>query len=270
VFGDGERLRQVVLNLFSNAVKYSDPGSHVSVAATAKAGLATLSVSDHGRGIDASFLPHIFEAFRQADGSTTRRHGGLGLGLAIAKQIVHAHGGDIQAHSEGPGKGATFTVELPTTESLPGPSSQREAPSDPAASAQRLKGITVLVVDDDDDGRELVVETLAAHGAYVAALDSPLDALRELERLHPDVLVSDIAMPEIDGYQLLRKVRALPPERGGQTPALALTAHASESVSERALGSGFHRHLSKPIDVHAFVDTVAELAMPQRALRVAR
>ena len=262
VFGDAERLRQVVLNLLSNAVKYSESGGAVRVQATSKSGLATVRVTDSGCGIAPSFLPQVFEPFRQADGSTTRRHGGLGLGLAIAKQIVDAHGGLIEAHSDGLGQGASFVVELPTEQSFSAeaPLSRRASGTLPKPDVLLLDGIRVLLVDDDTDGRELVVETLTAHGAKVSALASSSEALSELERTHPDVLVSDISMPDLDGYQLLRRIRALPPERGGETPALALTAHAGDDVAERALRSGFHRYLSKPLDVASFIAVVAGLA----------
>ncbi len=261
VFGDAERLRQVILNLLANAVKYSEANGVVSVSASSRAGLTTFRVSDHGRGIEPEFLPHVFEPFRQADGSTTRRHGGLGLGLAIAKQLVHAHGGVIEAQSDGPGTGAAFTVELPSQQEFSSKNPEaRDTPVDARPAGLRLRGIKVLVVDDDDDGRELVAETLAAHGAVVSALASPVQALQDLAAIRPDVLVSDISMPELDGYQLLLRVRALPAERGGAVPALALTAHAGEDVPARALGSGFQRYLSKPIDVGTFVALVAELA----------
>jgi signal transduction histidine kinase len=263
VIGDPERLQQVAWNLLSNAVKFSAPGGQVEVRARSSENTTQISVTDHGQGIDPDFLPHVFEPFRQANGSTTRRHGGLGLGLAIVRQIVHAHGGTIEASSDGLGKGATFSLELPLHEAHPRlhrPLSTSELEQKPSGNSElRLDGLCVLVIDDDDDGRDLLTQALSSHGAEVISVSSARDALLELQRARTDVLVSDIAMPDVDGYELVRRVRALPEERGGRTPALAITAHAGKEVLERALGSGFHRYASKPIDVETFVATVAEL-----------
>ena len=264
--GDEERLQQVVWNLLSNAVKFSAPGGVIEVRGSSDDRKTSLSITDTGQGIDPAFLPYVFEPFRQANGTTTRRHGGLGLGLAIVRQIVNAHGGTIEARSEGLGRGATFFVELPMTDSVPrehrtSPEPALEGPH-VAGAEQRLDGMRVLVIDDDGDSREFMEQALCSRGAHVVSVGSANEALAELERARPHVIVSDIAMPEVDGYELVQRVRALPVDQGGSTPALALTAHASKEIHERALQSGFHRYASKPVDVETFVAAVAELGRP--------
>ena len=262
--GDAERLQQVVWNLFTNAVKFSNIGGRVELSAASCDRTTTLSVSDFGQGIEPTFLPHVFEPFRQANGSTTRRHGGLGLGLAIVRQIVHAHGGTIEARSEGLGTGATFFIELPThaIQSLPFDSSPNIETSHKQNDAKsiRVEGICVLVIDDDEDSRAFMEQALSSRGARVISVNSATDALREMERSLPDVIVSDIAMPDIDGYEFVKRVRSFPAERGGLTPALAITAHTGKEVQERAIASGFQRHASKPVDVDTFIVAVAELS----------
>jgi signal transduction histidine kinase len=265
VLGDAERLQQVVWNLMSNAVKYTGVGGRIRVSAMSNAEGTRFSVQDSGQGIAPDFLPYVFEPFRQADGTTTRRHGGLGLGLSIVRQIVDAHGGSIRAESAGLGQGATFIVELPSA--FRGEAVSEEAPSvpDPASDTLRvekapLKGLRILLVDDDDDSRELMADTLRLNGAEILESSSSEAALCELERTRPHVLVSDIAMPVLDGYELLRRVRALPLTHGGATPALAVTAYTGAEVVERVLQGGFQRYVAKPIDIQQFVSAVAELA----------
>lgn len=272
LLGDAGRLQQVVWNLLNNAVKYTGQGGHVRLVVEAAGGVRRLCVSDTGQGIEAEFLPHVFEAFRQANGSTTRRHGGLGLGLAIVSQIVQAHGGTIEAYSEGLGRGSRFTVELPAEGSaarVASPLAAGDADTN-AESGIRLDGLKVLIVDDDTDGREFMAQVLAQHGAVVSAFPSANLALSAFSRLRPDVLVSDIAMPAVDGYELIRQVRALDPENGGQTPALAVTAHAGKEVMARVLESGFQRYTAKPVDVPELLCCVSELANQagEPALRV--
>ena len=262
LLGDAGRLQQVVWNLLNNAVKYTSQGGRVRLSVESLPGARRLSVIDTGQGIDADFLPHVFEAFRQANGSTTRRHGGLGLGLAIVSQIVQAHGGTIEAHSDGLGQGSRFTVELLAEGNLAA-AVPDEAAADltPApAPGIRLDGLKVLIVDDDTDGREFMAQVLSEHGAVVSAFPSANLALSEFSRLRPHVLVSDIAMPTVDGYELIRQVRALGAESGGQTPALAVTAHAGKDVMDRVLESGFQRYTAKPLDVPELLVCVSELA----------
>jgi signal transduction histidine kinase/DNA-binding response OmpR family regulator len=261
VYGDAERLQQVAWNLLSNAVKFTGAGGRVRVHGVSTRELAKLSVSDSGQGIEPEFVPYVFEPFRQANGSTTRRHGGLGLGLSIVRQIVHAHGGSISAESEGLGQGSTFTVELPLESTVLRPSDPPSAPAHPRSGtiALSLGGLKVLVVEDEEDSRELLVQAMAALGAEVASASSVVEAVREFERFSPDVLVSDIAMPDADGYDLIRHVRELPADRGGLTPAVAVTAHAQRAALEQALTAGFQRYVPKPVDVDALVATIAEL-----------
>jgi signal transduction histidine kinase/DNA-binding response OmpR family regulator len=260
---DADRIQQVIWNLVSNAIKFTPKGGRVDVRVSASDDHTLLSVTDSGEGIPLEFLPHIFEPFRQADGSTTRRHSGLGLGLAIVKQLVNAHGGTIRALSDGPGKGSTFEVTLPfkpTPRAMePAPRAPSEAPPRPDGEELRLDGLKVLVVDDEEDARLLLKDVLSERGASVAEAASAHAGFSELERFRPDVIVSDIAMPGGDGYGLIRAVRKLAAERGGRTPAIALTAHARESDGERAFAAGFQRYASKPVDLDRLVSMVANL-----------
>jgi len=258
---DGQRMQQVVWNLLSNAIKFTPKDGRVQLRAEASGDTARFEVTDSGEGIEPSFLSHVFEPFRQADASTTRKHGGLGLGLAIVKQIIDAHGGTISASSEGPGKGATFKVEVPLLPVVaPGPAAPPPR-SQPAVDgdAIRLEGLKVLVVDDDADARTLLKHVLVERGASVSEADSASAAFDEVERFHPEVLVSDVAMPGGDGYGLIRAVRALPANRGGKTPAIAVTAHARLADGERAYAAGFQAHLSKPVDPSRLVSMIANL-----------
>jgi len=245
-------------------VKFTPKDGSVAVSAERIGSEVCIRVSDTGEGIREGALPYVFEPFRQADSSTTRRHGGLGLGLSLVKQIAAAHGGTVEASSAGEGRGATFLVRLPArgaTEAVIRPSQPSDADA-PARtpSVARLDGLTVLVVDDEADARELVVAAFVAAGATVYGASSVHEALLQLEARQPAILVSDIGMPHEDGYALIRKVRALSAERGGQIPALALTAYAREEDAQRAREAGYQRHVSKPVDPLALVAIVAELA----------
>jgi signal transduction histidine kinase len=266
IAADAERLQQIVWNLLSNAIKFTPKGGHVTLSARRTESSVVVHVSDDGQGIRAEFLPYLFEPFRQADGSTTRRHGGLGLGLAIVKQLVDAHGGAITAHSEGDGRGASFTLELPAR-TMPAPSRDRSRPGAEQDAATpiaprdiRLDGLRLLIVDDDEDSRDLIGLILEGQGATVASASSAGEALRLFADSPPDVLVSDIGMPNVNGYSLIRRVRALSGDRGGRTPAIALTAYARAEDGERAFAAGFQAHVTKPIDPDRLTAIVANLA----------
>jgi len=250
VCGDFNRLQQVVWNLVSNAVKFTPSGGEISVQLRKRVSCAEIVVRDTGEGIEPQFLPHVFERFRQADGSTTRRHGGLGLGLAIVRHLVELHGGVARVESAGRGTGATFRVELPiitagdTDESI----QLIEPTHSQHASSGTLRGVRILVVDDEADTRDLLTELLTRLNAEVKAPDSAAEALSILRQWQPDVLVSDLAMPDVDGYAFLKQVRAI--DQCGKIPAIALTAQARERDQERALAAGFQLHLSKPVDIN--------------------
>jgi CheY-like chemotaxis protein len=213
----------------------------------------------------------VFDRFQQADASTTRRHGGLGLGLAIVRQLVAAHGGTVRAESDGEGKGATFVVLLPARSAIPAISGGRRgtltsyAPAGTMEDAPRLDGLRVLVVDDEEDARELVREVLSGQGAEVHVASSAPDALEKLGPLKPDVVVSDIGMPDADGFSLIRRIRALPLDSGGRTPAVALTAYARAEDAQRALAAGFQMHVTKPVEAVQLAVVVAKLGFTQKA-----
>ena len=257
---DGPRLQQVVWNLLTNAVKFAEPNGRIGVRASLSEVGLRLAVTDTGEGIAPDFIPHLFEPFRQARGGSTRRHGGLGLGLAIVKQIVQAHGGSIHAFSEGEGKGAQFVVELPYNACQH--VSEHPPPVQPSASTPslaRLDGVKVMVVEDDDDSRDFLTEALELRGATVASANGVAAALAKFDSFRANVLVSDIAMPDADGYELIRRVRAFPHERGGLTPAIALTAHTRAEVRELVRQAGFHQLEPKPVDLERLTHAILSL-----------
>ncbi|MDC0678955.1 response regulator [Sorangium atrum] len=268
VIGDPNRLQQIVWNLLSNAMKFTRQGGQVRVSLRREGSYARLAVSDTGIGIAPEFLPYVFEQFRQADASTTREYGGLGLGLSIVQHLVELHGGTVEAASAGKDQGASFTVKLPLevkhVAALAGgepPSAPQRRPSWPrGGELLNLKGVRVLVVDDEPDTRELLLRILAECQAEVRTAGSVVEALAELERDQPMVLVSDIGMPHEGGYELIQKVRQLPEERGGSVPALALTAFARAEDRARALKAGYQMHLAKPVKPPDLVAHVATLA----------
>jgi signal transduction histidine kinase/ActR/RegA family two-component response regulator len=255
ISGDATRLQQVVWNLVSNAVKFTPTGGRVEVRLEQVGDRAQLVVSDNGKGISLEFLPYVFDYFRQADSATTRKFGGLGLGLAIVRYLVELHGGTVRADSPGVGLGATFTVKLPLMPIQPEIARQEQS----AESSLNLQGIHVLVVDDDRDTREFVAFVLEQAGARVDAAACAGEGFAALTQSKPDILVSDIGMPDIDGYMLLRQIRALSPEQGGQIEAIALTAYAGESDRDLALRSGFQQHLAKPIEPDKLIKAIATL-----------
>jgi signal transduction histidine kinase/ActR/RegA family two-component response regulator len=271
VSGDANRLQQVVWNLLTNAIKYTPRQGRVEVHLKQQDSSVAIVVQDTGEGISPEFLPYIFERFRQADGTTTRQHGGLGLGLAIVRQLIESHGGTVHAASEGVGRGATFTVTLPLIairNAEPGMRNedngehmQTEAFDLQCAS---LTDVRVLVVDDELDARELLTLALTDSGAEVRVAASVSAALAIMNQWKPDVLVSDIGMPSEDGYELIRRVRALGPESGGTIPAVALTGYASEEDATRARVAGFELHLAKPVSPSELVANVANLVMKAR------
>ncbi|MBN3927206.1 PAS domain-containing protein [Nostoc sp. NMS4] len=256
VSGDANRLQQIVWNLLSNAIKFTPKGGRVETRLERIDDRAQIIVRDTGKGINSDFLPYIFESFRQEDVSITRKYGGLGLGLAIVRQLVEAHGGTIAANSPGVGLGATFTVQLPLLNVEP----EIKQPDELPQPALELTGIRVLTVDDDPDARELLTVLLAEYGAQVLTVASATEVLANLESFQPDVLVSDIGMPEIDGYSLIQQIRALTAEKGGEIPAIALTAYARVEDSQRAIISGYQRHVTKPLDPEELVQAVVALA----------
>ncbi len=267
VLGDRDRLQQVAWNLLSNAIKFTPEEGLVTVRLEPTPHRARLVVRDTGRGIDPEVLPRLFEPFRQAEEPATRRHAGLGLGLAIVRHLVELHGGTVTAASEGKGRGATFTVELPlATSASPPPRTPPQAQPALAGgeglepSETLLAGLRVLVVDDERDARDLLTAVLQQHGAEATAAASAREALEAIAQAPPDVLVADIAMPDEDGYLLLEQVRALPPERGGRIPAIAVTAYARAEDTRRALAAGFQVHLAKPLDPAVLALTVAQVA----------
>lgn len=266
ISGDPARLQQVVWNLLSNAIKFTPRGGKVQVVLQRVNSHIELSVADSGEGISAEFLPHVFDRFRQEDAAMNRRHGGLGLGLAIVKQLVELHGGTIGVGSAGTGKGATFTVKIPLRvahESMP--DSGRTHPRSPNApmpyrSNADLKGIKVLVVDDERDAREMVKRILVDCQAEVTIAPSGAEALKMIPQVRPQVLLSDIGMPDMDGYEFLRRLRATNAEEGGRTPAVALTAFARSEDRTKALQAGFLSHVSKPVEPVELVATIAAVA----------
>ncbi|MBO0721679.1 MAG: response regulator [Blastocatellia bacterium] len=270
VLGDPSRLQQVVWNLLSNAIKFSPEGGRVQVVLQRiDSNHLEIIVSDTGQGISNEFLPYVFERFRQADSSTTRKYGGLGLGLAIVRHLVELHGGSVSAESPGSGQGAAFTVKLPlaatrekeSTLDQPQKSVFSEQPLGgmPAEFAWELNGIHVLIVDDDADARELLTAILQQYGAEVRCVGSTPEGIEALKVWRPDVLVSDIGMPGRDGYELIREVRTLGTEHGGDIPAIALTGYARSEDRLKALNSGFQKHVTKPVEPEYLAATIAGL-----------
>ena len=267
VSGDPTRLQQIVWNLLANAVKFTPKGGVITVNLMRAGSHMELVVADTGKGIAADFLPHMFERFRQADASTSRQTPGLGLGLAIVKELVELHGGTVRATSEGEGRGATFVARIPALASGAVDAQERESGEAPAGRspkvasgmASSLSRVKVLVVEDEPEARDVLQAMLEDCGALVKVVGSADEGLEEVERFRPDVLVSDIGMPGCDGYELVRRVRALGVERGGEVPALALTAYARPEDQTTALQAGFNAHVAKPIDAEEVLTTVRKL-----------
>jgi signal transduction histidine kinase/ActR/RegA family two-component response regulator len=256
--GDPERLRQVVSNLLNNALKFTPRGGTIHVRLRLTNSQAELTVKDSGIGIDPQFLPYVFDRFRQADSATTRTHGGLGLGLSIVRQLTQAHGGDAVVESGGHGKGTTFIVRLPVSGPPDGSAAPTPAATQPVpASSSSLHGLKILIVDNEQDTRDFFRAVLEGSGSQVTTLASASDALGVFESDRPDLLISDIGMPGEDGYWLIHHVRSLPANRGGQTPAVALTAYAGKEDRERVLKAGFQVHLPKPVEPVELIRAIA-------------
>jgi PAS domain S-box-containing protein len=256
VSGDASRLQQVIWNLLSNAIKFTPQGGRIEIRLQQLGAYAQIFVRDTGKGIAPDFLPYVFDSFCQADSSITRQFGGLGLGLAIVRHLIELHGGTVQADSSGEGQGATFTVKLPLLLSQ----SPVEQDGEPIEQSLELNGIKVLVVDDDTDTREFIAFLLEQSGASVMSVASASEVLTVLPQFKPDVLLSDIGMPQIDGYMLLQQVRTLSSEMGGQTPAIALTAYAGEINYQQAIAAGFQRHIAKPVEPDMLIEAISDLA----------
>jgi len=260
ISGDAHRLQQVVWNLLSNAVKFTDSGGRVCVKVLAVGSAVEIRVSDTGQGISPEFLPYVFERFTQADSTTTRQHGGLGLGLAIARHLVEIHGGSIKAESLGEGRGATFRIRLPMVDAAAGAADFGDEQFKMAKSPQLLSGLNVLLVDDDSDTLALMATALTKRQANVTAVSSAGEAIQAITRKRPDVLVSDIAMPDEDGYGLIEKIRLLENGETQNIPAVAITAYAKDEDRERALSSGFQIYLAKPVELTELISVVARAA----------
>lgn len=263
ISGDPDRLQQVIWNLLSNAAKFTPNGGRVEIYVSQTTAHVQIQVKDSGPGIDPKFLPHVFERFRQADGSTTRTHGGLGLGLAIVRHLVELHGGTITVENSEDGDGAIFSIQLPlpsgelSQETLARAASVfREAQSE----ALSLEGLRILVVDDETDALDLIGVELAQHGAKVTGVGNAADALTALEKSQFDLLISDIGMPNTDGYDLIRQVRKQEEGKSRKIPAVALTAYARIQDRMQAIMAGFSTHIAKPVEVNELVTVVAGLA----------
>ncbi len=281
VRGDSNRLRQVIWNLLSNAIKFTTRGGTVSVNLICDEPTARLMIRDTGEGISAEFLPYVFDRFRQAEGSISRKQGGLGLGLAVVRHLVELHGGSVSVFSEGLGQGSTFTVDLPIAQERRDPARAEERRREVERRKSRggfirLDDVHILLVEDDDDSRKLLVTMFKRHGARVTSAKSAAEAFRVFEQqgsdeitseqashvfAHelPDVLISDIGMPDEDGYELIRRLRELPADRGGRTPAIALTGYAGRKDRERALDAGYQLHVAKPIEQAELIAAIASL-----------
>jgi signal transduction histidine kinase/CheY-like chemotaxis protein len=261
--GDPDRLQQVIWNLLSNAVKFTPSGGRVEVRLAHDSGYV-LTVADNGLGIEPAMLPQMFQPFRQIDASPTREQGGLGLGLAIVRQLVEMHGGTVTARSQGAGTGTTFEVRLPSV--LPSEERVKDRAAPPGARrsspSRRLTGIDVLVVDDEEDARELLRTVFDSYGARVTTAGSAADALRELDRAVPHIILSDIGMPGEDGYSLMRRIRARSARAGGDVPAIALTAYASAADRDAALAAGYQAHVAKPFEPAHVVRLIHDLTRP--------
>lgn len=265
ITGDAQRIQQVVWNLLSNALKFTPKGGRVQIVVERRDSAVAIIVADNGQGIPAEFLPHVFDRFRQADSGNTRTHGGLGLGLAIVKQLVELHGGTVTAESEGLGKGAVFTVLLPVALSRQSPIPTEAAAQPVVECPPELVGLRVLVVEDEDDTRELLAAILGGFGLDVHTAPSVAAATETFRSMQPELVISDIGMPEEDGFSFIRWLRALPEKEGGRVPAIALTAFARTEDRTAVLRAGFRAHIPKPLDINELLAVIASLVPERRS-----
>ena len=259
ISADSARLQQIMWNLLSNAVKFTPHGGKISVRLEQDGSDVRVTITDTGQGIDPEFLPRVFDRFRQADSSTTRSFGGLGLGLAIVRHLVELHGGTVSAHSDGVNKGATFSATFPLLADRTGPITVAHS-GEHTVGLHSLDGLRVLLVDDEPEARQIISTVITSTGAEVKACTSASEALTKLVEWKPDVILSDIAMPDEDGYTFINKVRSLPRDKGGETPAAALTAYARDVDRRQALDAGYQMHIAKPIGAGQLVSMIARLA----------
>jgi CheY-like chemotaxis protein len=255
VLADETRLQQVLWNLLSNAVKFTPSGGRIRVGAMRDGDWVQIQVADTGIGIDSTFMPHVFDRFRQADSGRTRNYGGLGLGLAIVHDLVRLHGGDVEVKSAGPGKGSTFTVRFRVSAVAPNPVERRSA-SRPTAS---LAGVSIMLVEDHNDSRELFSHALKNAGAAVIGFTDAAEAFAALDSIRPSIVIADIGLPGEDGYSFVRRVRAHSTEAIRNVPAIAVTAYTSELDRDTALAVGFQQHLPKPVDPSQLVEAIHEV-----------
>jgi CheY-like chemotaxis protein/anti-sigma regulatory factor (Ser/Thr protein kinase) len=260
VLGDSARLQQVIWNLLTNAIKFTPEGGQVEIELQRLGTHAQIQVRDTGKGIHPDFLPYVFEYFRQEDGATTRKFGGVGLGLEIVRQLVELHGGTVGVESAGENQGATFTVSLPTTKQFIDLDNRVDDTSLMDDSAL-LMGLKIIVVDDEPDSRDCVAFVLEQAGAEIVALSSASEVLQSILQIQPDVLISDIGMPEMDGYMLIQAIRSQLPAPASQVCAISLTAYAGEANERQVINAGFQKHLAKPIHLGELVETVSRLVL---------
>ncbi len=260
--GDPARLQQIVCNLLSNAIKFTPLGGRVEIILARRGAEAEITVRDTGQGIKPEFLPYVFDRFRQEDGSISRRHGGLGLGLAIVRHLVELHGGTITAASDGEGRGATFTLRVPIRPSAAASQGAETRMLPASAATTPLGGVHVLVVDDDPGAREVIARILETLGARVSLAATGPAALTLLFERKPHVLVADLGMPEMDGFALIEQVRALDPNLGGRIPAVAVTAYATMQDRLRALHAGYQNHIAKPVEAEELAAVITSLTRP--------
>ncbi len=264
VMGDLSRLQQILWNLLSNALKFTPLKGEIEIVLREIDAFAELIIRDNGQGIPSDFLPYVFERFRQADGSSKRKHGGLGLGLSIVKNLVEMHGGTVTAESNGEGTGATFSLMFPLLLAQKRDDTPQSMNPLNKGIKRNFTGTRILVVDDDEDSREMLQYALLESKAQIMTAGSAGEALAHFSTFEPDILISDLGMPEMDGYDLIRQIRALPVQNGGQTPAIALTGYVGTDEEKRVRSAGFNVHVAKPVDFNKLIEIINELLQQNR------